>query len=452
MDRYIMVRESPPMLLHIPPPSPHPVVSSRIARPSPMPLDSHYIAPPSPHALAQLLASALLLAGIGHHLAVVVAVFATILPLLPPITRNVKSPTHTTRLEFSVSAESASETLPKSGKNGNVFRRPSNESGRTVSHPAPALASTAHSWASMPPPPPANCVWPHSRSLHHPNHLPSSVNLRHLRFLCGSSRSLSLPPLRPLRSPRLLLLPRQPAQHRLQDAPVAVVADVNRAIQSRNCRELPRRAVLTAHAHRHLLPRLQLPGDPHDVVRLAACEIQRLPALPRLELQRQDAHPHQIAPVDALVALRQRRPNPQQQRTLCRPVARAARPILLPRNHQQRRPLRLIAHRGIVDRRLLARRQVGRVIPLLAARQQVPQPDVRERPAHHHLVVAASRPIAVEVARRHAMLLQILPCRAGGRDRPRRRDVVRRDRIADRDQHPHPRNVHQRRRLRRQPL
>src|SRR5690554_7562074 len=43
--------------------------------------------------------------------------------------------------------------------------------------------------------------------------------------------------------------------------------------------------------------------QPLDVVDFAAGEPQRLRALPRHELQRQDPHPHQVRAVDPLVAL-----------------------------------------------------------------------------------------------------------------------------------------------------
>src|SRR5690348_13634638 len=42
------------------------------------------------------------------------------LPLLPPITRNVKYPIRRSQLEFSIRAESALARNVKSGKNGNV--------------------------------------------------------------------------------------------------------------------------------------------------------------------------------------------------------------------------------------------------------------------------------------------------------------------------------------------
>jgi hypothetical protein len=47
---------------------------------------------------------------------------AAILPLLPPITRNVKLPDRPNRLECGIRDRSALETKVKSGKNGNVDR------------------------------------------------------------------------------------------------------------------------------------------------------------------------------------------------------------------------------------------------------------------------------------------------------------------------------------------
>ena len=52
----------------------------------------------------------------------------------------------------------------------------------------------------------------------------------------------------------------------------------------------------------------------------------------------------------------------------------------------------------------------SRVYPPLRrpSRQLVAQPDVRERAADHHLVVAAARPVGVEVALLHAVLDEVL--------------------------------------------
>ncbi len=49
-----------------------------------------------------------------------------------------------------------------------------------------------------------------------------------------------------------------------------------------------------------------------------------------------------------------------------------------------------VAHGGLVDRGDLAVGQVRRPGPLRARRQLVAQADVREGPAHHHLVVPAA--------------------------------------------------------------
>ena len=63
------------------------------------------------------------------------------------------------------------------------------------------------------------------------------------------------------------------------------------------------------------------------------------------------------------------------------------------------RPVGAVALGGLEDARDLAARQVGRPRPLGAGRELVAQADVRERAAHHHLVVAAPGPVGVEVDR-----------------------------------------------------
>ena len=62
-------------------------------------------------------------AGIGRNRAAGLAVFAAIVPLLPPITPNVKLPRPAIWLEFSVREETAPDISSKSGKNGNVHLR-----------------------------------------------------------------------------------------------------------------------------------------------------------------------------------------------------------------------------------------------------------------------------------------------------------------------------------------
>ena len=67
--------------------------------------------------------------------------------------------------------------------------------------------------------------------------------------------------------------------------------------------ELGDPAVVVGRGHRQRRARLDPAFDAADLVGLAAGEAERRPALVRLELEGQDAHPDQVAPVDALVRL-----------------------------------------------------------------------------------------------------------------------------------------------------
>src|SRR5690606_20457346 len=80
--------------------------------------------------------------------------------------------------------------------------------------------------------------------------------------------------------------------------------------------------------------------------------------------------------------------------------------------------------------------EVAGVAALGAGRDLVAQPDVGERAADHHLVVAAPRPVRVEVLDLDPVLAQVV---GGGRadlDRAGRGDVVGGGGVADLDQHP----------------
>ena len=58
---------------------------------------------------------------------------------------------------------------------------------------------------------------------------------------------------------------------------------------------------------------------------------------PAVELQRQDAHTDEVAAVDALEALGDRRTDALQERSLRRPIARRTAPVLLAGDDDQRR-------------------------------------------------------------------------------------------------------------------
>ena len=83
-------------------------------------------------------------------------------------------------------------------------------------------------------------------------------------------------------------------------------------------------------AHGQLLLGLHLSAaDAHDVERLEPGQAQALGVLPGQELERQHAHAHQVAAVDALEALGDDRLDAQQARPLGRPVAAGAGAVFL---------------------------------------------------------------------------------------------------------------------------
>ena len=182
---------------------------------------------------------------------------------------------------------------------------------------------------------------------------------------------------RPLRRTR-----REPAQDRRQDAALAVVVDLDRAVEAGDRpsnRRSRRRRRSRAHDRRAAARGARPAGEPVDRVRLAAGQPERRRALAGQELERQDAHPDEVGAVDPLVALGDDRPDPEQRRALGRPVARRARAVLAAGEDDERHALGRVAHRRVVDERLLAVGQVDRVRALLALDEPVAQADVAER-------------------------------------------------------------------------
>ena len=169
-------------------------------------------------------------------------------------------------------------------------------------------------------------------------------------------------------------------------------------------------------------------GDLHHLV---ALEAKRLRVLAVQELAGQHAHADQVRTVDSLESFRHHRLHAQQVRALGRPVTRRAGAVFLAREHHQRHALGLVLHGRVVDRHLFARRVVDGVAAFFAAQHQVLDADVGEGAAHHHVVVAAARAVAVEVGRLHAATLQELAGRRAGLDVAGRADVVGGDRIAE---------------------
>src|SRR5205823_4791758 len=121
----------------------------------------------------------------------------------------------------------------------------------------------------------------------------------------------------------------------------------------------------------------------------------------------------------------------QQHRALGGPVPRRTGAVLLAGQHDQRHAFGGVGHRGVVDGALVAGQVVDGDPALDPGYQLVAQPDVGERAADHHLVVAAPRPVRVEVALVHPVRREVFP---GGRvrlDGTGRRDVVGGHRVAE---------------------
>src|SRR6185437_7627164 len=147
-----------------------------------------------------------------------------------------------------------------------------------------------------------------------------------------------------------------------------------------------------------------------DADDLGAVEAERCPGLAGRELERDDAHADQVGPVDALEALGDHRADAEEAGALRRPVTRRAGAVLLAAQDDERGALRLVVLRRVVDERLRAAllREVAGVPALDTIEQLVPEADVREGPADHHLVVAASRSVGVEVLAVDAVVGEIL--------------------------------------------
>ena len=133
-----------------------------------------------------------------------------------------------------------------------------------------------------------------------------------------------------------------------------------------------------------------------------------------LNWQRQHAHADKVRAVDALEALRDHRLHAEELRALRGPVARRAGAVFLAAEDDGRRAsARCTSSRR---RRSASARCRGwnsvtppstRVPSALRRQHQVLDAHVGERAAHHHLVVAAARAVAVEVDDRDVVLEQV---------------------------------------------
>ena len=128
--------------------------------------------------------------------------------------------------------------------------------------------------------------------------------------------------------------------------------------------------------------------------------------------------------MDAFVAHGDGRLHALQEGALGRPIPARTRTVERTADDDGGRPLLQVARRRVEDRHLLAARNVAGEPALHARHHQVPEPDVRERAPHHHLVVPAAGSVRVEVPERHAVRPQVVRGRRGRRDPPGGRDVI----------------------------
>ncbi len=100
-------------------------------------------------------------------------------------------------------------------------------------------------------------------------------------------------------------------------------------------------------------------------------------------------------------ALRDHGSDAQKVGPFRRPVARAARAVLLARQHHQRHALLAILLRRVEDAHLLAVGEMQRPVALALGRELVTEADIAEGAAHHHLMIAPPRAVGVELPARH---------------------------------------------------
>ncbi len=207
------------------------------------------------------------------------------------------------------------------------------------------------------------------------------------------------------------------AQHGVQDAAVAPVVDLDQRVEPGRDREAAARAVGALELDDHVLARLDLARQAADGQLLLAGQAQRLGVLPVPELPAAArpcppgwsggcARSSRRSPPARPAAACPWRPSRAScpSRTPCRPGSRAGSACRLGSARRRRRCVKL-----------LARRAGARCTPpSTPGTMQVPEPDVGEGAAHHHLVVAAPGAVAVEVLpARRPCSIEVAPGRAG---------------------------------------
>src|SRR4051794_37280082 len=111
--------------------------------------------------------------------------------------------------------------------------------------------------------------------------------------------------------------------------------------------------------------------------------------------------------MNTLEALRNHCLHAEQASSLRRPIARAAGAVFLTGDNHERHAFGLVTHSCVVDAHALAVGLVHRDTTFDTRHHQVLDAHVCKRAAHHHLVIATSRAVAVEVPDFDTAVLQI---------------------------------------------
>src|SRR6266480_7361038 len=112
------------------------------------------------------------------------------------------------------------------------------------------------------------------------------------------------------------------AQYERQDAAVLVVVHLDRRVDAHEQRNFLHAAVGSPDHQRRVLLRLELSLDAANVYGLVAFDAERRDRVAAFELEGKHAHADEVCAMDAREALHDHRAHPEEQRALCRPVAR----------------------------------------------------------------------------------------------------------------------------------
>src|SRR5260221_8025707 len=143
-------------------------------------------------------------------------------------------------------------------------------------------------------------------------------------------------------------------QHVMQYAAVLEIIELVECIDAANKRDALEAAIGGDDFSDHALARFYLAVQPTDRHLFVAPETERLPGCAFLEAQRQHTHTDHVRAMNAFAPLGDHRAHAEQGGSLGRPVARGSAAVLLAGENDDRNPVALVTHGGVIDRHALA--------------------------------------------------------------------------------------------------